>query len=578
MKLRRLSIAVVLLSLIRVAVAAPPITSERLFPQRTIAFAKIPQASEFRRRWSQSSFGAMQRDPAFTPFFADLERQLDERTAQMKRATGVGVKELWLSLQGEVGVALVHSPENGFAVVGIAQLGQDDLSAARANALLDASLAAHGAVPVRLRVADVDVTSWSVGSEPERLNFSYFRRGRHLVAGFDLNTVLMLAANTGTDGRATLADNAVYQYIMEQTRASSGEPVLQWFVDPIGGLEAAIDSNLQGNPNRNLISGILSKVGIEKIKGIGGSVDLASGVADNITRTFGYVEPPVEGLLTAFQLPATHQVPPAWVTDDVNFYLQVNWSGPRFYHAVSEFFDSYQGAGAFRSLVGSGRLPNSQLTFEDCVNQMTGPVHVVANFPRLTGDLLQQPAVVAVGVGDPQKATEMLRSIATSAGAKSQLIDGVPTYTMQLGLPGNRSAIEVAASVVDGSLMVSTNPRYLGTLLAFRGKKRPLSRSRDYREATGEFPEKTSMLSYQRQDRRFEGLYEAIRGGKLRLPLYGEIVAGLGLDFSKLPPASAIRNYLQTSGSFIEPAEKGFRLIEIGYRPRNLPQTPRRYE
>jgi hypothetical protein len=85
--------------------------------------------------------------------------------------------------------------------------------------------------------------------------------------------------------------------------------------------------------------------------------------------------------------------------------------------------------------------------------------------------------------------------------------------------------------------------------------------------ATGGFPEKTSMLSYQRQDRRFEGLYEQIRAGKLQFPLYGGIVTGLGLDFTKLPPARAIRNYLQTSSSFIEPAEKGFRMIEIGYRP-----------
>jgi hypothetical protein len=87
------------------------------------------------------------------------------------------------------------------------------------------------------------------------------------------------------------------------------------------------------------------------------------------------------------------------------------------------------------------------------------------------------------------------------------------------------------------------------------------------------------MLSYQRQDRRFEGLYEAIRGGRFQLPLYGGIVTGLGLDFSKLPPAPAIRNYLQTSSSFIEPADKGFRMIEIGYRPAE-PQRrpPRSYE
>lgn len=63
-------------------------------------------------------------------------------------------------------------------------------------------------------------------------------------------------------------------------------------------------------------------------------------------------------------------------------------------------------------------------------------------------------------------------------------------------------------------------------------------------QVTGQFPEKSSMISYRRRDRRFEGLY-------------GRIVTGLGLDFSKLPPALAIRPYLQTSSSFYRAGRKG---------------------
>jgi hypothetical protein len=561
-----LVVAFLLLDLGHGAQAGQPATSERLLPRETIAFAKIPNATEFRRRWNQSSFGAIQRDPAFAPFVADLERQLDARTARIKRATGLGVKELWLSLKGEVAVALVHSHDNGFAVVGVVEAGEDETSAVRTMAALEAALALHGAVAVRLHASDVDVTSWSLGAEPDTLTFSCFRRGRHVVVGADLNTILTLAAKTRSDGRDSLAENPFYQYIMEQTRASSGDPAVQWFVDPIGGLRAAIDSNLQGNPGRELIAGLLKKAGIEKIKGIGGSIEFASAFADNITRTFGYVEPPADGLLDAFRLPATHQVPPAWITEDANFYLQVNWSGPRFYRAIAAFFDSYQGAGAFRTLVGSGRLPNSEVTFEECLNQMVGPVHVVANFPKSTGDLLKQPAIVAIRIADPKKAGEMLRSIATSAGAKLQSFGGTTTYTMRLGLPQSGPAIEVAMAVVEGTLMVSTNPRYLHSVLSSRGKKRTLAESHDFQQATGDFPEKTSMLTYQRQDRRFEGLYETIRAGKLQLSLYGGMMAGLALDFSKLPPAEAIRGYLQTSSSFIEPVERGFRMIEIGFR------------
>ena len=266
-------------------------------------------------------------------------------------------------------------------------------------------------------------------------------------------------------------------------------------------------------------------------------------------------------------LPATHQVPPDWIKEDANLYMQINWSGPRFYRAISSFFDGYQGKGAFQSLVGSGRIPNTDATFHDAMDQLIGPVHVVATFPTSTGDLLKQPAVFAIQVRDPKRAETMLRGLAQAAGARAIHRRRGNLYAA-IGLADGRTVAR--AGLLDrrhGSLMVSTSIEYFKSLLAGPSKKRPLARSAAYKAATGPFPEKTSLVSYTRQDRRFEQLYEQIRTGGFRVPLYGGIVSGLGLDFSKLPPARAIRPYLQTSAGFVEPADKGFRMIEIGYWP-----------
>ena len=82
----------------------------------------------------------MQRDPAFGPFFADLERQADRWTSGVKRTLGVGVKQIWLALDGELAVALVHSPESGLGFVGIAEIAPDIPAAARRVAALEATL------------------------------------------------------------------------------------------------------------------------------------------------------------------------------------------------------------------------------------------------------------------------------------------------------------------------------------------------------------------------------------------------------------------------------------------------------
>jgi hypothetical protein len=563
------------LGLSRGAVAAP-LTSERMLPKRTLALVKIPNADEFRRRWNASSFGAMQRDPAFAPFFADLERQADRLAGGVKRTLGVGVKQLWLALDGELAVALVHTPESGLAFVGIAEIAPDEPSAARRLAALEATLVAHGARDLRIKAGDLDVVSWSVGSGDDQAKFSYFRRGNRLVLSQDLNGLLSVAAAAKSDVSETLAANPVYQYIVQETQASSGEPALRWYVDPIGALRAAVSDNLEGNPNRDVVTGLLSQAGVDKFKGIGGTIELGSAFADNVSRTFGYVEPPVSGLLEAFALPAVHQVPPNWVKEDANLYMQINWNGPRFYRAIASFFDSYQGKGAFNALVGSGQIPNTEATFHDAVDQLEGPVHVVATFPTSTGDLLKQPAVFAVQVRDAKKTEAMLHGLAQAAGARERSVGGAATFTLPLGVPGAAPAVGLCFCVAHGSLMVSTSDQYLQSVLTGAATKRPLSKSAVYKAATGQFPEKTSLVSFARQDQRFEQLYEQIRSGGFRIPLYGGVVSSLGLDFSKLPPASAVRPYLETSAGFVEPADKGFRMIEIGYWPERPPeQSPK---
>jgi hypothetical protein len=566
-RLTFLCASIVAVALSKPASAAVPVTSERILPKRTLALVKVPNAAEFRRKWNASSFGAMQRDPAFGPFFADLERQADRWTSGVKRTLGVGVKQIWLALDGELAVALVHSPESGLGFVGIAEIAPDGPGAARRVTALEATLTGAGARDVRLKAGEIDVVSWSVGSDDDRTTFSYFRRGNRLVLSQDLNALLSVAAVARSGEAESLAANPGYQHIVQETRPASGEPALEWYIDPIAALSAAVSDNLQDNPNRDLVTGLLSQAGVDKFKGIGGSIELGSAFADNVSRTFGYVEPPVSGLLEAFALPAVHQVPPDWIKEDANLYMQINWSGPRFYRAISSFFDGYQGKGAFQSLVGSGRIPNTDATFRDAMDQLIGPVHVVATFPTSTGNLLKQPAVFAIQVRDPKRAETMLRGLAQAAGAQEQSIGGAATFTLPLGLPPGGPSLELAFSIAHGSLMISTSDQYLKSLLAGPSKKRPLARSPVYKAATGQFPEKTSLVSYTRQDRRFEQLYEQIRTGGFRVPLYGGIVSGLGLDFSKLPPARAIRPYLQTSAGFVEPADKGFRMIEIGYWP-----------
>jgi hypothetical protein len=160
---------------------------------------------------------------------------------------------------------------------------------------------------------------------------------------------------------------------------------------------------------------------------------------------------------------------------------------------------------------------------------------------------------------------ESMRKVAESMGGKPRTVEGETVYefTFPSVLPGRTTTI--GAAVASGSLMVSTDADFLAGVLRDRGRKRPLAESLAYRRVAEQFPEETSMISFQRQDQDFEPLYESIRSGTLLPQVPG---AAAGLDFSKLPRFDVLRRYLQSTGSYIEPIPDGFRFVDFALPPR----------
>jgi hypothetical protein len=64
-------------------------------------------------------------------------------------------------------------------------------------------------------------------------------------------------------------------------------------------------------------------------------------------------------------------------------------------------------------------------------------------------------------------------------------------------------------------------------------------------------------------------LYEQLRSGSLGATGLPSVTGSLfEFDFSELPPFPAMSRYLQSTGSFIVPEEKGFRIVTFATPPR----------
>jgi hypothetical protein len=77
------------------------------------------------------------------------------------------------------------------------------------------------------------------------------------------------------------------------------------------------------------------------------------------------------------------------------------------------------------------------------------------------------------------------------------------------------------------------------------------------------------MRGFSRTDANLEMIYEALRSGKATGGADdadgadGEGGDKVRIDFSKLPPFSAIREYLPVSGSYVVPDENGVLFVEF---------------
>ena len=550
--------------------AATP--TESILPGDTLAMATVPSATRFRTRWGQSSFGTMAADPAFGPFFADVRSRVNALSGSL----GFDVATLWANIDGELSVGLTKTAEGSLSLIAVANFDENEQSAEELLASLTRQMTASGSVPISVEAGGRTLTSWS---NPDNAGHSlaYYNDGGHLVFTDGMQSLMATAARTDQQTAAanTLANSEAYRTVASQTQPAHGAAAVRWFVNPTAVVDAAISDGLRNNPNLAILRKGIEASGLNQFRGFGGLFDLPSGGLDSVSSTYGYVKGEPTGLLRAFTMPATRQVPPRWVKDDVSLYSQMNWTPKQMVAVVRQTVDGIRGVGTFDRDIAAQTIGGSGVTVGEVLDQFDGSLHFAAEVPESAESLTRQSTVIAVGLADPSVAQSLVEALTdgrtyetTSGGARIYTID--LAVDVPAGSPlAKLDAPQVAVAIAEGQLMLSTDANYLKATLNGIGSGRPLSESPEYREIAANYPERTSVINYQRQDARFSGLYDELRTGGMPVPgSLGLAATVLGMDFRKLPPFSAMSRYLQNTGGYIVPAENGFRIVNFSLEPR----------
>lgn len=531
-----------------VAAADDDPTGAQLLPKDTLLFFSLPSVPDFKEELDKSVSGAMLRDPELKPFLEDVKKKIGELSEKVHDEIGVTISELLAIPSGEVTFALMERPVRKLSPVLIMDYGDKETVEKLLKKMHDAL---EGSTEHSTQeVGDVTVHVFTIKDRDPSNPFdsvSYFNDDSCLAFSTSVDALKEVLDRWDGDSTDTLANNDIYKYVQERCKDESNEAAVVWFINPIGLIQSGLDMAAEFTPQVGMAKLFLPTLGIDKLKGWGGSGYFGSDNFDSLSKSFVYADSP-SGVLNVFQFPATDLAPPKWVAADVSGYFSANWNVPQAYQAIESLVDGVQGRGQTAKLLdklaSSDEGPGLHLK-KDILDQLDGKFHVIQGDAAGEDD----PAphfLIAFDVKDAAKAKKTLAKAAKSEGADIETRDfnGETIYEITAG---NDQVVSLA--VTAGHLVVTNDTPALEGMLRTVAKP-SLAESTGYRKIAKHFPAKVSMISYSRADAQLKAAYEMLKNADNT-----ELLEGI--DVGKLPPFEVLQKYLRPNGSYVVPDKKG---------------------
>lgn len=555
--------------------AGQAIPSDRRLPKNVVAYLSVRNVREFKSLWSKTLCGQMLADDALASFRDDLVKQVTQAAHDLCDNLGMSLSDLFSIPQGELALAATVQPDGTLNWVALLDFGERAATMHQLGQKFPTYLKEFDCTCQSEKRGSTCIVSYQTrpadANDHPRDAGAWFIKGTTLVLGSDPATVGEVLTRWDGKHDGTLSENAAYQVILERchSKGSPASPQITWFFDPclvLQKLAAGHRDNLgQARPAVEL----LSTLGIDKFKGVGGVFEMGNGEFDTVSRTFVMLERTLPGIVNLFQFDMSAQVPPPWLSADWTSYKAINWNAGKGYAAIESLADLIIGpdalAGQFQQFAENPASRGLHLK-NDLIGQLTGAVHAV----ELEGSEAGDPVVgtlLAVEIKEPAALQATLAKIAEMGFLKfsEREFQGKSLYEIEFagesadgGLAGpNRSGLMIA----EGHLLFASDVRLLHRVVRGVGNAKSLSECAAYKRIARRFPSQTAYIGFSRQDVQMKSLFELLKTASPGL------VPGLAhFDFSKLPDAALLKRHLPPTGSYMEDDPHGLTITSFSLR------------
>jgi hypothetical protein len=569
---------------IRPSCADDQTPSAKLLPPNVYFYAAVPDVQEMKTRVKASAFGEMLKDPKLQPTYDQFKEKLSEGAGEIQKNLGVTLEELLKVPSGELAFAICDIPGESVGMVGLVGYGDNQATIDKLVEKAEASLEAKGSERSTEEFEGTEITVYAkeaaeAGKDDLDIDgeapasggagkVAWFQKDQRLVIGNDVPVLEAVLARWDGKHGETFAGSEVYGTILEKTKTDDRTPAIVWYADPMGGLQTAISRAKNIPPQFQIVTGFLPILGLTNLKGIGGSVDVATKDFDSVTKVFFYVETPSSGdlgLLGAFKFTPTEITPPDWATDAATGYFAANWNVEGAVAAVQKLYDQFNGVGGFDQLMQqaanspTGPKINPR---KDLLDQLTGLVQMTTYAPAAPRAVqpgavaTPQPTVIALAVKDEKKMTDVLARLSKAPNFPGEAREFQGATLYEIPVP-NQPAGKLAITVDKKNLFFSTDTARLEQIL--RGGGSPLSQTAEFKKVAKFFPDQVAMLGFQDQRDQLKTIYEALRSGQASQQLQG-------FDLTTLPPFEDISKYLRQTGSYAVPDDNGALIVSFSLK------------
>ncbi len=531
-------------------------SGEKLLPKDTLVFFTISDVPELKEKFDKSSMGQIIHDPKMKPFMDDVQKKIDEASTELENEIGVSIRDLMELPKGELSIAILEKPARKMSVVMMFEYGDNQATIDKLLKKMDESLDKEEAEHSTEEIGDVTLHVYTLKTpEPDNpfKTIVYFTDASYLVVSSEVEAIKEVLERWEGDSDDTLAQNEQFKYIQNQCKIESGEPLVKWYVNPIGLVQSGITMAQASIPQAGMVGAFLPMFGVDGFKGWGGTADFDEGDFEGVANSFVYVEK-TTGLMGVFQFPAAQLAPPKWVPAEIGSYVVANWNILGAYTSIETLIDSFQGRGATAKALDSVAEQGPMIhPKKDLIDHLDGKIHMLQSAPK-DGDLDDGPPVpkilVGFGLKDAAKMKKTLAAAAKTPNSNMQTREFNGDTIYEMGTPNENQSISIA--VTEGQLIMTNDTLLLESTMRGRSERTALVDSADYKKIAKFFPAKTSMLTFQRSDVQLKALYNMLKNADNALD---------GLDVSKLPPFEEISKYLQTSGGYTVPDKKGAKSV-----------------